>query len=62
MEIAAATPEQTWYIGDTATDMRTAANAGLRKVGVLWGFRDRAELEAAGADVIINEPREIRGL
>lgn len=62
MEIAAATPEQTWYIGDTATDMRTAANAGLRKVGVLWGFRDRAELEAAGADIIISEPREILGL
>ena len=62
LKIAAATPEQTWYIGDTATDMRTAANAGLRKIGVLWGFRDRAELEAAGADLIISEPKEILGV
>lgn len=62
MKIAAVAPEQTWYIGDTATDMRTAANAGLRKVGVLWGFRDRAELEAAGADVIIDTPEQILSL
>ena len=47
------------YIGDTATDIQTAKNAGLYSIGVLWGFRDEAELRGAGADVIISEPMKI---
>ncbi len=47
------------YIGDTATDIKTAKNAGLTNIGVLWGFRDRAELEDAVADYIIEKPAEI---
>lgn len=34
------------YIGDSSVDMQTAANAGFDACGVLWGFRDRAELES----------------
>ena len=34
--------EECLYIGDTATDIQTAKNAGLYSVGVLWGFRDKA--------------------
>ncbi len=47
------------YVGDTATDMMTAANAGLESVGVLWGFRDREELEAGGAIHLIDRPEEL---
>lgn len=47
------------YAGDTAVDMQTAFNAGVRKIGVLWGFRTREELEASGADFIIEKPEEI---
>ena len=52
-------PEQCLYVGDTSTDMKTGKNAGLFTVGVLWGFRGRAELEATGADVIIEKPAEL---
>lgn len=51
--------EECLYIGDTATDIKTAKNAELTSIGVLWGFRDRAELEGAGADFIIGHPSEI---
>ncbi len=51
--------EECLYIGDTATDIKTAKNAGLYSIGVLWGFRDEAELRGAGADVIISEPVRI---
>lgn len=44
------------YIGDTATDIETAKNAGLYSVGVLWGFRDEEELRSAGADLIVDDP------
>ncbi|MBD5130389.1 MAG: HAD-IA family hydrolase [Ruminococcaceae bacterium] len=33
------------YVGDSGVDMQTALNAKIDGCGVLWGFRDRAELE-----------------
>lgn len=47
------------YVGDTSTDMMTGKNAGAWTVGVLWGFRDRTELEKYKADVIIERPADI---
>jgi len=44
------------YVGDTAVDMETAENAGITKIGVLWGFRTKEELENANADFIIEHP------
>ena len=52
-------PAQWLYLGDTDTDMRTARAAGMHAVGVLWGFRDRAELEDNGAKIIIATPSEL---
>lgn len=49
-------PDRVLYVGDTNTDMRTAVAAGMDPIGVLWGFRDAAELEASGARVLVNEP------
>lgn len=46
-------------MGDTSVDMRTGKSAGLFTVGVLWGFRDRKELEENHADVIIEKPAEL---
>jgi phosphoglycolate phosphatase len=51
--------EECLYIGDTATDMKTGKAAGLYTIGVLWGFRDREELENGGADIIVSHPSEI---
>ncbi|MCL2245725.1 MAG: HAD family hydrolase [Lentimicrobiaceae bacterium] len=49
----------TLYIGDTAVDMETALNAHIKKVGVLWGFRTKEELEWAQADYIIAAPQQL---
>jgi len=62
LEIAEKTgilPERTVYVGDTAIDMKTGTSAGMFTTGVLWGFRDREELQGAGAKHIINQPREL---
>ena len=47
------------YVGDTNTDMQTGKGAGAFTVGVLWGFRDREELEENHADAIISHPLEL---
>ncbi len=52
-------PGQVLYVGDSDVDMETAVAAGLRPVGVAWGFRPRAELLAAGADVILETPADL---
>ena len=52
-------PSAFYFVGDGDTDMRTARNAGMEAVGCLWGFRDRAALEAAGAQHLIAHPREL---
>jgi phosphoglycolate phosphatase len=52
-------PDRILYVGDTATDMQTATAAGMYPVGVLWGFRERAELESNGAKHVITHPREL---
>jgi phosphoglycolate phosphatase len=46
---AGATPEQACIIGDTVFDMAMGANAGVRAIGVDWGYHDAAELVDAGA-------------
>ena len=38
------------YVGDSEVDVATAKNAGVPGLIVLWGFRDREELEAVGAE------------
>jgi phosphoglycolate phosphatase len=62
MERLGATREDTLFVGDSNVDIRTAKNGGLTGCGVLWGFRSREELEAAGADVIVSIPQELQDL
>jgi phosphoglycolate phosphatase len=52
-------PQQCLYLGDTDVDMWTAKRAGMTAVGVLWGFRESEELDAAGADTLIQHPTHL---
>ncbi len=51
MEELGATAKETVFIGDSEVDVATAKNADLPCIAVLWGFREREELEMAGAKV-----------
>lgn len=51
--------EDMLYVGDTGTDMKTGTGAGAYTIGVLWGFREREELEEHHADAIISHPMEL---
>ena len=59
MEQMQVSKEECLYIGDSEVDAATGKNAGLKTIGVLWGFRDRKTLETAGADDLIDRPDEL---
>ena len=52
----------TTMIGDSAVDIKTSQNAGIRSVAVSWGFRSRAELEQAQPDHIVDTMDQLREL
>ena len=49
-------------IGDTVFDMAMGANAGVRAIGVEWGYHEAAELMAAGAVGVAMDAAALRGL
>ncbi len=55
-------PEECVYVGDSEVDVITAGNAGMDCITVLWGFRDREELEKAGATVFCRSAEELERL
>ena len=54
-----ATPEETIYIGDSEVDIRTGHAAGMRTIGVSWGFRSREVLKEANAAYIVDTAQEL---
>ena len=59
MDKLGVSPEECVFMGDSNVDILTGANSGAHAVGVLWGFRDREELLAAGAEDLIEKPDEL---
>lgn len=55
MKAVGAEPGQSLIIGDAIFDMQMGRSAGIRTLGVSWGFGRADELEAAGADEIHHE-------
>ncbi|MBC2670447.1 HAD-IA family hydrolase [Novosphingobium piscinae] len=57
---AGARPEQAVMIGDTAYDMLMAVEAGVRAIGVAWGYHEPEELIEAGAEYVAATIDELR--
>ena len=47
------------YVGDSEVDVLTAKNVGVPCLSVLWGFRDREEIEAVGGSNFCSDPEEL---
>ena len=59
MTDALANPAETVMIGDTTFDMEMARNAGVRAVGVDWGYHTSDELIAEGAETVATSPQNL---
>ena len=53
------TKDEVLYCGDSDVDMKTANNAGVRSLGVTWGFRSKEQLEIHKPWKIIDTVTEI---
>ena len=59
LSIAKVEKSDVMYVGDSGVDMQTAQSAGVEAIGVTWGFRPRAELEAFSPKYIVDKTHEI---
>ncbi len=48
-----AAADSTWLIGDTSFDMEMAVAAGVRPIGVNWGYHPDEALREAGAEIVL---------
>lgn len=51
--------DKTIYIGDTEVDLKTAINADIKKIAVLYGYRKKSNLIKYNPDVYVNNPKEL---
>lgn len=51
--------EKCVYVGDSEVDVLTAQNAGVPCLSVLWGFRDRADMEKVGGKHFCNNTENL---
>jgi len=54
--------EEAMIIGDHTIDIQAGKKIGMKTVGVLTGRITREEFENAGADCVLEDVREVRGL
>lgn len=52
-------PADCLYCGDSGTDMLTGHAAGMKTIGVLWGYRSREELLEKGCEGLAETPEDI---
>lgn len=52
-------PDRTAYVGDSPGDVAVSRNAGTFAVGVAWGYHHADALREAGADLVIDDAREL---
>ena len=49
-------------IGDTINDIGLGVNAGVKSIGVTWGYNERELLSSAGASYLVNNSSELSKL
>lgn len=51
--------ENTYFIGDTISDINEAKEANIKTVGVTWGFHNEEKLKEVSPDMIVREVKDL---
>lgn len=62
LDILNSNKENAFFVGDSDVDILTAKNAEIEAIGVLWGFRDKTNLESAGATIFAENIGELKSI
>ena len=60
MEQCGVRPEEVIYCGDSDVDMQTGKNAGVKTIGVTWGFRTREELASYDPMMVADDQMQVK--
>lgn len=52
-------PDEAIYVGDSVTDIDAARSAGMRAIGVSWGYQDSSALLEHGASYLAKSPCDL---
>lgn len=59
LEETGAAAAETLLVGDTTFDMEMAASAGVRPIGVSWGYHPVSALKEAGAEIVLERFEQV---
>lgn len=59
LEILNSNPQNSIFIGDSEVDIKTAENANMPCISVLWGLKSKEFLIQNGAKLLVNKPSDI---
>ena len=54
-----AAPNDIYYIGDTTGDIKEGKQAGIKTVGVTWGWHSKEKMAAVKPDYLFDTPQEL---
>lgn len=52
-------PEDIYYIGDTIGDIKEGKQAGVKTIGVTWGWHDKIKMASSNPDYLFDDPQEL---
>jgi phosphoglycolate phosphatase len=52
-------PQDIYYIGDTTGDIKEGKEAGVKTVGVTWGWHSKEKMASAKPDYLFDTPQEL---
>jgi phosphoglycolate phosphatase len=55
-------PIDIYYIGDTTGDIKEGREAGVKTVGVTWGWHDKGKMASSQPDYLFDKPEELLSL
>lgn len=52
-------PEDIYYVGDTIGDIKEGKQAGIKTVGITWGWHDKAKMTSSNPDYLFDNPQDL---
>ncbi|HPK53127.1 MAG TPA: HAD family hydrolase [Smithellaceae bacterium] len=52
-------PADVYYIGDTTGDIKESKQAGVKTIGITWGWHSKEKITSAAPDYVFEQPNDL---